>query len=263
MWALKDGGRNTRSRPQAGWVDSMCLKRFRNSARPASSHARSATSNPTCELAGRNRMALRRVSKNTSFTRLARESAAFYNSPQRPKRSQRSGTKKERFTVVINPSNLAAAAGAVVVRSGEGQTLRWGQEGTVRIIARASTTDRSFSIVESTEPPGSGAPLHVHHGEAEAFYILEGTVELTCGGQTVTAHPGDFVYTPKDVPHRFAIPGDKPARMLLLFSRPGFEMFFAEAGSPLDRASAGPRDPAVFRRVVEKYGMELLETPAH
>jgi len=164
---------------------------------------------------------------------------------------------------MVNLSNRAAKAGAVVVRSGEGQTLRWGPQGAIRIIASAGATDRSFSIVESTEPPGSGAPLHVHHGEAEGFYILDGTVELTCGGQTLTAGAGDFVYTPKDVPHKFVIAGDRPARMLMLFSRPGFEMFFAEGGSPLDQPPAGPPDPDAFRRLVEKYDMELLEMPAH
>ena len=165
--------------------------------------------------------------------------------------------------MAINYSDTTTSAGAVVVRSGEGQTFRWGPEGMVRIIAGASTTDRSFSIVESTEPPGSGAPLHVHHGEAEAFYILDGTVELTCGAQTVTAHAGDFVYTPKNVPHKYVIVGEKSARLLLLFSRPGFEMFFAEGGSPLDQPLAGPPNPDLFRRLVEKYDMELLQTPAH
>jgi mannose-6-phosphate isomerase-like protein (cupin superfamily) len=149
------------------------------------------------------------------------------------------------------------------VRPGEGKTLRWGPKGKIRIIAGASTTDRSFSIVESTEPPGSGAPLHVHHSEAEGFYILEGTLELTCGTQTVTARAGDFVYTPKDVPHKYTVLGDKAARVLLLFSRSGFEMFFAEGGSPLDQPPAGPPNPEVFRRLVEKYGMEMLQAPAH
>jgi mannose-6-phosphate isomerase-like protein (cupin superfamily) len=165
--------------------------------------------------------------------------------------------------MAINDLDTATSTGAVVVRSCEGQTLRWGPEGTVRIIAGADTTDRSFSIVESTEPPGSGAPLHVHHGEAEGFYILDGTVELTCGTQTTTARAGDFVYTPKDVPHKYLIAGEKSARLLLLFSRPGFEMFFAEGGSPLDQPPAGPPNPDAFRRLVEKYDMELLQTPAH
>jgi mannose-6-phosphate isomerase-like protein (cupin superfamily) len=141
--------------------------------------------------------------------------------------------------------------------------LRWGPTGKIRILAGASSTDRSFSVVECIEPPGSGAPLHVHHGEAEAFYILEGTVELKCGEGTATARPGDFVYTPKDVAHKFTVVGDKPARLLMMFSRPGFEMFFAEGGSPINKPVAGPPDVSSFRRLVEKYDMELLEMPGH
>ncbi|HEX8711031.1 MAG TPA: cupin domain-containing protein [Terracidiphilus sp.] len=163
---------------------------------------------------------------------------------------------------VTHPETAADAA-AVVVRSGEGQTLRWGPAGKIRILAGAQSTHQSFSIVESTEPPGSGAPLHVHHGEAEAFYIVEGTVELTCGDQSVTARSGDFIYTPKDVPHKYTVRGDKPARLLLFFSRPGFENFFAEGGVPLDQPLSGPPDPDRICRLVEKYGMELLERPAH
>lgn len=155
------------------------------------------------------------------------------------------------------------AKAAVVVRSDEGETLRWGPAGRIRILAGASSTDRSFSIVECMEPPGSGAPLHVHHGEAEAFFMLEGTVELTCGSETVTVLPGDFIYAPKDVAHKFTVVGDKPARLLMMFSRPGFERFFAEGGSPMDQPPAGPPDPGALRRLVEKYGMELLEAPAH
>jgi quercetin dioxygenase-like cupin family protein len=154
-------------------------------------------------------------------------------------------------------------AGALVVRSGQGETLRWGPTGKVRILAGSSSTDRSFSVVECVEPPGSGAPLHVHRAEAEAFYILEGIVELTCGAQTVTTRAGDFVYTPKDVAHKFTVVGDQPARLLMMFSRPGFEMFFAEGGSPIDQPPAGPPDLAAFRRLVEKYSMELLDAPAH
>jgi quercetin dioxygenase-like cupin family protein len=165
--------------------------------------------------------------------------------------------------MVIDDSEVAASAEAVVVRSGEGQTLRWGPKGAIRIIAGASSTDRSFSVVECTEPPGSGAPLHVHHAEAEAFYILDGTLELTCGAQTVTVHAGDFVYAPKDVPHKFVVAGDKPSRMLMLFSRPGFEMFFAEGGSAPDQPPAGAPNPDAFRSLVRKYDMDLLEIPAH
>lgn len=153
--------------------------------------------------------------------------------------------------------------GAVMVRAGEGQSVRWGPGGVVRVIAGAPSTDGSFSIVEVTEPPGSGAPLHTHHAEAEAFYVLGGEIQLTCGEQTVTARAGDFVYAPRGIPHKYAVVGDRPARTLLLFSRPGFEAFFVEGGTPLDQPPAGPPDPEAMRRLVEKYNMDLLEAPAH
>jgi hypothetical protein len=54
----------------------------------------------------------------------------------------------------------SGVSGAVMVRSGEGQTLRWGMGGKVRIIAGASSTHSSFSVVEVTDSPGVGAPLH-------------------------------------------------------------------------------------------------------
>jgi hypothetical protein len=43
----------------------------------------------------------------------------------------------------------------------------------------------------------------------------------------------------------------------------GFEQFFAEGGTPIDEEPAGPPDLDAFRRIVEKYDMELLETPGH
>lgn len=147
--------------------------------------------------------------------------------------------------------------GAVVVRAAEAQKVAWGPAGTIRVVAGADSTDGTFSVCEVNEEPGSAAPLHVHHGEAEAFYVLEGALELTCGDETLTASAGDFVHTPKDVPHRYVVVGDRPARVLLFFSRPGFERFFLEAGRPLD-APPAPPDPDELRRIVEKYDMELL-----
>jgi quercetin dioxygenase-like cupin family protein len=158
---------------------------------------------------------------------------------------------------------VIAQEGAVVIRSGDGQTVRWGPAGTVRIVAGAASTGGAFSICEAVEEPGSAAPLHVHHGEAEAFFVHDGAIELTCGEQTLTAAAGDFVHTPKDVPHRYAVVGDRPARVLMLFSRPGFETFFAEGGAPLDGPPAGPPDPALLQRLAGKYDLEILDPVGH
>ncbi|HXT16527.1 MAG TPA: cupin domain-containing protein [Gemmatimonadaceae bacterium] len=159
--------------------------------------------------------------------------------------------------------SAAKTAGAVVVRAGEGQAVRWGPAGVVRVVAGADSTDGSFSIVEVKEPAGSFAPLHTHRGEAEAFYILEGKIELTCGDETVTAGAGDFVYTPRGVAHKYVVTGDQAARVLLFFSRPGFESFFLDGGAPLDRAPSGPPKPEDLQRLFDKYDLEVHESMAH
>jgi quercetin dioxygenase-like cupin family protein len=142
---------------------------------------------------------------------------------------------------------------AVVVRQGEGHTVAWGPAGTVRILGGADSTGGAFSVVETVEAPGSAAPLHVHRGEAEAFYVVEGAIELTCGELTLTARAGDFVHTPAGVPHKYSVVGDSAARVLLLFSRPGFEQFFAEAGA----------EPERMPEVLAKYDLEVLEPFGH
>jgi len=65
-----------------------------------------------------------------------------------------------------------------------------------------------FTIVEITEPPGAEAPLHVHHREDEAFWILEGDVTLEVGGTTIEASAGDYAFGPRGIPHRYTV-GDR------------------------------------------------------
>jgi mannose-6-phosphate isomerase-like protein (cupin superfamily) len=112
----------------------------------------------------------------------------------------------------MNQSEVASRGVARIVRQNEGRSVRWGPAGVIRILAGAESTDGSFSICEATEQPGSEAPLHIHHAEAEAFYVLDGEIELTCGEQTITASAGDFVYAPRDVPHKYIVVGQhRPA----------------------------------------------------
>jgi mannose-6-phosphate isomerase-like protein (cupin superfamily) len=141
------------------------------------------------------------------------------------------------------------------VAADAGETLAWGPHGgTVRVLADAARTGGGFGIVESIDPPGAGAPLHVHHGEAEAFYVLEGEVEVTCGDTVERLSAGAFAYGPAGVAHKFANVGDGPLRMLLVFSRPGFEQFFR------DGSAVGPDG---MPEVLARYDLELLEGFGH
>lgn len=56
----------------------------------------------------------------------------------------------------------------------------------------------TFGIVEVKK--GSLLPLHHHHHEQITF-ILEGELEMTIGGETMTLKPGNFHVIPSNVPH--------------------------------------------------------------
>ena len=68
---------------------------------------------------------------------------------------------------------------------------------------------------------GSGtevAPLHVHHNDDEAWYVVEGTMRFRLGGQEVLAGAGTTVLVPAGVPHTFGNAGPGPSRYLIIMT---------------------------------------------
>ena len=54
--------------------------------------------------------------------------------------------------------------------------------------AASAETSGLFSVIEQVLPPHFATPLHVHHAEDEAFYILQGEFTFFCGDdQTMPA----------------------------------------------------------------------------
>jgi quercetin dioxygenase-like cupin family protein len=130
--------------------------------------------------------------------------------------------------------------------------------------ATGAQTNGAFGLIEQVLPHGFAPPLHIHHGEDEAFYLLEGEASFTCGDQTVKAKPGSFIFFPRDIPHWFRIEGAKPARLLQLNTPAGVEHFFVEAGEPALESvlpPAGPPDLEKLVAIAGKYNLEILGPP--
>lgn len=51
--------------------------------------------------------------------------------------------------------------------------------------------------------PGNGPTQHIHKTEEEAFYILEGAVNIKIGEQTIRGTVGSFVLIPRGTVHTF------------------------------------------------------------
>lgn len=119
---------------------------------------------------------------------------------------------------------------------------------------KVATKDSSggLFVMESRFTIHGGPPLHLHHGEDELFYVLEGEFLMEVGGEKFRAKAGDSVLGPKGVPHRWAFVGNATGRMLFAFAPAGkMEEFFAER----DRRGGALIEDADF---LHAYGMELL-----
>jgi len=83
-----------------------------------------------------------------------------------------------------------------------------------KVLLSTEATGGAISVLMGWHKPGEGPPDHVHLSQEEMFFILEGTYELTVGGQTTTVGAGTIVFIPRNVVHRFKNVGDETACML-------------------------------------------------
>jgi mannose-6-phosphate isomerase-like protein (cupin superfamily) len=123
-----------------------------------------------------------------------------------------------------------------------------------RFLVTSKETDKQFALIESTAPPQSAVPLHVHTREDETFFILEGTFEITCGGRTFTLGQNGTAFLPRSIPHSYRNPQHSKARYLVLITPGGFEECLAEfARLPAEQPPAFETLAAIGRR----YGLEF------
>lgn len=110
-----------------------------------------------------------------------------------------------------------------------------------------------FCVQEIVQRPGGEPPLHIHHREDEAFYLLAGRMTFHLDGRDVQVVPGSFVLAPRGVPHTFTVDSEE-ARLLQVLGPNGTEAVFRElAGQALD--------PAALASALAAYGVEIVGPP--
>ncbi len=137
---------------------------------------------------------------------------------------------------------------------------RWFFGGLLHIRAAAADTNGQYTLAEIDCPPGLDTPLHVHHTEDEGFYILEGSLAVSVADKTVELGPGQHVFGPRDIPHRYTV-GPNGVRMLWILTPAGFEDFVEEASVPAESLTVPPPDvvpPDDVAEIAVRHGKELL-----
>jgi Cupin domain len=107
------------------------------------------------------------------------------------------------------------------------------------------------AAVPEGQPPQYQAPLHVHHGDDEAWYVLEGRLKVRVGDEEHDVPAGAAVIGPSGLPHTFWNPDPVPARYLIVMS--------AQTSAMLDTLHGGGKLTLdEMREVFARYGCELL-----
>jgi mannose-6-phosphate isomerase-like protein (cupin superfamily) len=82
----------------------------------------------------------------------------------------------------------------------------------------------SLALAEWTDPGGGDdppryiAPLHVHHEDDEAWYVLEGALVVRVGDEDHQVPAGGAVIVPRGTPHTYWNPTAEPTRYLLVMT---------------------------------------------
>jgi quercetin dioxygenase-like cupin family protein len=142
----------------------------------------------------------------------------------------------------------------IVLQPDEGKLLDvLGEIITIKVAGE--DTGGVYTVLQEVSPPQGGPPLHLHHREDEAFYVLEGEYEVQCGENKIRAVPGSFILAPREIPHTFRNIGSGPSKVLVIATPAGIEKFFEELS---ELAKQGPPDIEKVKEIAERYEIELM-----
>ena len=129
------------------------------------------------------------------------------------------------------------------------------------VLADAQATGGRYTVLEQLCPKGPLAPMHVHHTQDEAFYILEGRALFHLADEDHEAGPGGLVSIPRGTPHGFEALTDG-LRVLNWYTPAGFERLIVETGTPATAPTLPPSglpepDPKTIQRIMVEVGMSI------
>ena len=111
-------------------------------------------------------------------------------------------------------------------------------------------------MLESVIGPGQGPAMHLHRKHVEAFYVLDGALDIRAGEATVPAPAGSFVLYPAGSPHTFSNPGPGDARFFGFAAPGGIDRFLGGLGAILGQP--GPPDVKALGELLRRFESEAV-----
>jgi quercetin dioxygenase-like cupin family protein len=121
--------------------------------------------------------------------------------------------------------------------------------------AVGENTGNAWALFEATVLPGSIVPGHKHDGFDEAFYILDGELEMSVEGEKVIASAGCFVNVRRGMVHSYQNTGPQAARYLTWTHPAGIEHFYEEIDQDV---KALPEDIEKVLTIAERHQIQIM-----
>ena len=144
-----------------------------------------------------------------------------------------------------------------VVEPGKGERILMGRS-SLLLKGTGNSSDGMFFLSETLVEPGfPGPPPHLHKELYDLFYVLDGTLMLRDGDETVAATAGTFACFPPGATHTFSNPGNEPARFLNFNTPAGWEGYMRDLGVAF--AGEVAPTPDEIGRIASRYDFEAAE----
>jgi quercetin dioxygenase-like cupin family protein len=141
-----------------------------------------------------------------------------------------------------------------LVGPGDGNVVMEGPLGVITKIPGTATSG-VIAIVEHPVAARILVPPHVHQDHDEWSYILEGRIGARIGDDEFIAEAGSYILKPRQIPHVFWNPDDRPARILEIITPSGLEEMFAKFG---ELGARGELTPQTMGETAAGYGSTMF-----
>ena len=121
--------------------------------------------------------------------------------------------------------------------------------------ATGDQTEGRYSVIEQWMPQGSGPPPHVHPGEDETFWVMQGEMTIDIGGEVLILGPGSMGHVPRNTVHSFKVTGTEDCHVLNYYSPAGFEQAIMGCARPAEARTLPPKglDPLHSPKVLQFF----------
>jgi mannose-6-phosphate isomerase-like protein (cupin superfamily) len=168
--------------------------------------------------------------------------------------------------LVTNSAYTAAqtkSAPPIVVDGAVVEEMRGPGCGTTKFLVNGAQSSGAFALLDSRECQHLTG-LHRHNRTDEAFYVIEGRLNVFVNGTVHRLRAGDFIFIPRGTPHAQGNPANTPNHLLLTITPAGFDELLKYRAQLLARmAQSSPEFAAAMAAKQKEYDIEPLgPTPA-